>query len=249
MDLWKYFDITHRHHLLCNPISMAKLDDLFALMNLGPQDRVLDIACGKGEVLLRLALAYSIEGLGVDLSPFAIKDAQRKCDECILDTEVNFLLMNGADYQPEVPQSFEVAMCLGASWIWGGHRGTLQALKEFVRPGGLVVTGEPYWVAEPSQAFLDAIGQSEDEWSTHHGNVEIGEEEQLSFLYSVVSSQDDWDRYEGLQWYAMAEHAQQNPDDPDLEELTERVHQSRKAYLKWGRNTLGWAVYLFRKAP
>lgn len=224
MDLWKYFDITHRHHLLCNPISMAKLDDLFALMNLGPQDRVLDIACGKGEVLLRLALAYSIEGLGVDLSPFAIKDAQRKCDERILDTEVNFLLMNGADYQPEVPQSFEVAMCLGASWIWGGHRGTLQALKEFVRPGGLVVTGEPYWVAEPSQAFLDAIGQSEDEWSTHHGNVE-------------------------LQWYAMAEHAQQNPDDPDLEELTERVHQSRKAYLKWGRNTLGWAVYLFRKAP
>ena len=249
MDLWKYFDITHRHHLLCNPISMAKLDDLFALMNLGPPDRVLDIACGKGEVLLRLAETYSIEGVGVDLSPFAIKDAQRKCDERILDTDVRFLLMNGADYQPEVPQSFEVAMCLGASWIWGGHRGTLRALKEFVRPGGLVVTGEPYWIAEPSQAFLDAIGQREDAWCTHHGNVEIGEEEQLSPLYSVVSSQDDWDRYEGLQWYAMAEYAQQNSDDPDLEELTERVNQSRDTYLKWGRNTLGWAVYLFRKAP
>jgi hypothetical protein len=45
----------------------------------------------------------------------------------------------------------------------------------------------------------------------------------------------------------MAAHAQQHPDDPDLEELTERVNQSRDTYLKWGRNTLGWAVYLFRK--
>ena len=37
--------------------------------------------------------------------------------------------------------------------------------------------------------------------------------------------------------------------DPDLEEVIKRVHQSRDTYLKWGRNTLGWAVYLFRKAP
>ena len=80
MDLWKYFDITHRHHLLCNPISMAKLDDLFALMNLGPQDRVLDIACGKGEVLLRLAETYSIEGVGLWSASLAASSVNGSAD-------------------------------------------------------------------------------------------------------------------------------------------------------------------------
>jgi hypothetical protein len=30
MDRWKYFDITHRFHVLCNPISIAKLLPVFA---------------------------------------------------------------------------------------------------------------------------------------------------------------------------------------------------------------------------
>ncbi|HOL16042.1 MAG TPA: class I SAM-dependent methyltransferase, partial [Bacillota bacterium] len=63
----------------------------------------------------------------------------------------------------------------------------------------------------------------------------------------VVSSPDDWDRYEGLQWYAAAEYARSNPNDPDLPELMERVNRSRESYLRWGRDCLGWAVYLFRK--
>jgi SAM-dependent methyltransferase len=248
MDLWKYFDIIHCHHLLCNPMSIAKLDELFRLMNLKPGDQVLDIASGKGEVLVRLAETYRIQGVGVDLSPFMAKDAENKRDERIPGTNVNFLLMNGADYQPEEPQAFEVAMCLGASWIWGGHRGTLQALKAFIRPGGLIVTGEPYWLTKPSREYLDVSGFEADAFSTHYGNVKIGEEEGLTFLYSVVSSQDDWDRYEGLQWYAIAEHARSHPHDPDLPELWERLNQSRDMYLKWGRDTLSWAVYLFRKA-
>jgi len=31
MDMWKFFDITHRHHRFCNPISVEKLDELCAL--------------------------------------------------------------------------------------------------------------------------------------------------------------------------------------------------------------------------
>ncbi|HOL16495.1 MAG TPA: hypothetical protein PLZ49_09975 [Bacillota bacterium] len=38
-----------------------------------------------------------------------------------------------------------------------------------------------------------------------------------------------------------------NPGDPDLPELMERVNRSRECYLRWGRDCLGWAAYLFRK--
>jgi hypothetical protein len=78
-------------------------------------------------------------------------------------------------------------------------------------------------------------------------NVQTGQGLGLTLLYTLVSNVDEWDKYEGLQWYAAEEHAQAHPDDPDVPELLERVHSQRRDYLRWGRDTLGWALYLFRK--
>jgi len=47
MDMWKFFDITHREHILCNPMSLEKLEELITLLTLKPGARVLDIATGK----------------------------------------------------------------------------------------------------------------------------------------------------------------------------------------------------------
>lgn len=247
MDMWKYFAITHRDHLLCNPISSEKMDELLGLLDLQPGARVLDIACGKGEVLVRLAENWCINGVGVDLSPPFIEDAKRRHTQRVQYTDIEFLLMDGKDYQPVQTESFDVAMCLGATWIWNGYRGTLRALKEFVKPGGLVVCGEPYWISHPPQEYLEIQNMLEDEFNSHHGNVLTGEEEGLNLLSAMVSNHDDWDKYEGLQWRAAANHIRDNPNDPDLPEITGRVRTSREAYLQWGRDVLGWAIYLFRK--
>jgi hypothetical protein len=69
---------------------------------------------------------------------------------------------------------------------------------------------------------------------------------ELDLLHTIVSSNDDWDSYEGLQWYATAEYARTHPDDPDVPELIERVRKEKDAYLRLGRDTLGWAIYVFR---
>jgi len=31
-----------------------------------------------------------------------------------------------------------------------------------------------------------------------------------------------------------------------LAEVVERVEKARATYLRWGRNALGWAIYMFR---
>ena len=36
MDVWKFFDITHREHIICNPMSLAKLEQLITLLSLKP---------------------------------------------------------------------------------------------------------------------------------------------------------------------------------------------------------------------
>ena len=87
-----------------------------------------------------------------------------------------------------------------------------------------------------------------EEFGTHYDNVTVGEEEGLRCIYTIVSNQDDWDRYETLQWYSAAMHAAENEDDPDVPEILARVAHGRTNYLRWGRNTLGWALYLFRNS-
>jgi hypothetical protein len=41
-------------------------------------------------------------------------------------------------------------------------------------------------------------------------------------------------------------YAAEHPDDPDVSELLKRRHETDDVYLKWGRGTLNWAIYLFR---
>ena len=246
MNPWKFFDITHRDHVICNPLSSQKLDELVDLLDLPVGARVLDIACGKGEMLVRLAERYGIEGVGVDISPYCIRDAMEKAKARVPGASLTFLEMDGAQFVAE-EGSFDLAMCLGASFVFGGYRGTLRALARFVRPGGQVLVGEPYWKTTPPPEYLAATGLRPDEFGTHADNVAAGIQEGLVPLYTLVSSEDDWDRYEALQWRAAERYAAANPDDPDVPELLRRVRHDRDAYLRWGRDTLGWSVYLFRR--
>ncbi|MCH7679915.1 methyltransferase domain-containing protein [candidate division KSB1 bacterium] len=78
MDTWKYNGITHRDHLVCNPTSEARLDELVGLLPLKPGARVLDIACGKAELLLRIAVHHGASGIGVDISPYEVGEARRR---------------------------------------------------------------------------------------------------------------------------------------------------------------------------
>ena len=249
MDTWKFFDITHSRHVVCNPTSEEKLDRLVELLQLSAGARVVDIACGKGEFLLRLAEACGVRGVGVDISSFHIADAEQRRTARAPDAEIAFTAMDGAEFRPDAPHSFALASCIGASWVFGGHGATLDALAGMAEPDGWVIAGEPFWLREPAEEYLEASGLPRDAFGSHAENVEAGERRGLDLVHTLVSSADDWDRYEGLQWYATSEYARAHPDDPDLPELLERVAKDKATYLRWGRDTVGWSIYVFRRQP
>lgn len=124
MDIWKFYDITHEEYIVCNPTSLEKLDELIGLLRLKPGARVIEIASGKSEFMVRLAERYGISGIGVDISPYCIARARQKHQERVPNADLVFMQMDGAQYQPEAPESFHLAVCLGAGWVFGGHRGT-----------------------------------------------------------------------------------------------------------------------------
>ncbi len=252
MDTWKFFDITHRDHVVCNPTSLSKLDEVIGLLDLPPDPRVLDVACGKGELLFRVAERVGgasgggFRAVGVDISPFFVAELRAAAARRVPAADLEILEMDAADYRPE-SGSFDLACCLGASWIFDGHCGTLRALREAVRPGGQVLVGEPFWRSEPGPAYLSWSEMRRDHFGTHEENVDTGVAEGLVPLLALVSNGDEWDRYETLQWRAAARYAASHGDDPDVPELLERVERNRHEYLAWGRDTLGWALYLFAR--
>ena len=251
MDPWKFYDITHRDHVVCNPTSVARLDELVGLLDVRRGERVLDVACGKGELLLRLAehaggpRGAGFSAVGIDVSPYCVADLRTAAERRAPDASIEIVEGDGAAYRPE-SGAFDLACCLGASWIFGGHAGTLRAMAPAVRPGGQVLVGEPFWIGEPVEAYLEVTGLSRDSFGSHADNVRCGIDEGLTPTLALVSSGEDWDRYESLQWRATARYAASHPEDLDVPELVARVSRERDAYLSHGRTTLGWALYLFR---
>jgi cyclopropane fatty-acyl-phospholipid synthase-like methyltransferase len=228
-----------------NPILETKLDRLVKLLRLKSGSRVLDIACGKGELLFRLNEEYNIQGIGVDKSPYCVDACNEEKRKRAPEADIDFLLMDGADYKSEY--EFDLASCLGGSWVFGDHAGTLKALSVQTRSGGMVLVGEPYWHKEPDPEYLEIEGFTRTAFRSHRENVEAGEGLGLRCLYTLDSDREGWDHYETLHWWAAEDYIQDNPNDVDNAELRIIVEKGKATYLRWGRDTLGWCIYLFRK--
>jgi ubiquinone/menaquinone biosynthesis C-methylase UbiE len=247
VDIWKYHDITHRRHRFCNPIGNEKFEELCSQLSLRKGARVLDIACGKGEFLVRLAELYRVQGIGVDISPYCVRDCRERYNARVPTAKIEFLEMDAAKFEPESLESYDLTMCVGATFVYGAFSETTRALKKMTKPGGLVLVGEVFWQKEPDPEYLEMVDTKREKFSTHNENVAAGEKEGLNCLYTVVSNHDDWDHYENLNWWSVNDYLLSHPEDPDIAEILERTEKEKEIYLRWERDTLGWAIYVFRK--
>jgi SAM-dependent methyltransferase len=91
---------------------------------------------------------YQVTGLGVDLSPDFVASAQARAEELGVGDAVRFVEADASGYVAEEP--VDVAACVGATWIGGGVPGTLDLLSQSLRPGGMLLVGEPYWRTVPT---------------------------------------------------------------------------------------------------
>ncbi len=230
-----------------NPQSHGRIDELIALINLQDGSEVLDIGCGKGELLIHLAAYGDIKGTGVDLSPFAIAEGRERAKTRGHDKNIEFIEMEGKEYTEElIDKKFDLTVCMGASWIFDGHENTLKALSKITKENGLIMSGEPFWKKLPSDNYLTDTGINIGAYNTHSGNIVVAEKLGLRPIYALVSNLDDWDKYEHLQWLGADDHVLKHPEDPDNEELLKKVAKSSKEYLEEGRDVFGWAIYVFR---
>jgi len=230
--------------LLDSPVSNAKLDRVLAQLRLSRHERLLDVGCGTAGLLVRAHQLLGCGGVGIDKDADCVRRGKARLDSVAPGADIDLQAMEAHEFSPVSP--FDAAACVGATHIFGGFPGTLLALKGFVRPGGYILVGDLYWRLAPSDEYLEVLGEEREAHLDHRGNVMTGVEEGLTPLYTAVSSEDDWDHFEGRFWAKRLRAEPGAAPDAKLLEKRQRALRWLNAYLSWGRDTLGFGLYLFQ---
>lgn len=233
-------------HRILNPFTEEKLALVGEICRLEPALQLLDLACGKAEMLCSWAARYGLHGVGVDISAVFLEAARARAAELTVEAQIELVHGKAEDYQA-APQSFDIVSCIGATGIGGGLVGMLELMKPALRPGGLLLVGEPYWIDPPPPGAPESLGGGADEFTSLSGTLDRFEESGTDLVEMVLADGDSWDRYMASQWMTASTWFGEHADEPDAEEFADRVAAGRRAYLEYGRRYFGWGVFVLRE--
>lgn len=246
MDVLRYHEISEGSRRILNPISGEKIALLGEICRLDPTMRVLDLACGKGELLCGFATRHGVRGVGIDLHPPFVADARARAAELGVAEAVTFLEGDAAQADPTL-RDFDVVSCIGASWIGGGLAGTLALMSARCTPAGWLLVGEVFW-DEPPPEQVRADHGGGDTFVDLAGTLARFDAAGLALVEMVIASHDDWDRYAAGQWLNVHRFLATHPDDPDAASVRQLCEDSQRAYLAAERRCVGWGVFVLRRA-
>jgi SAM-dependent methyltransferase len=244
----RHHEIAESRHRILNPITEEKLLLLGEICRLEEGQQQLDLACGKGEMLSRWSEIHGIGGVGVDLSEVFLTAARVRAAELGVDGRLRFEHGEAGAYEAE-PGAFDVVSCIGATWIGDGLAGTIEKLRPAMRPGGLMLIGEPYWTEPAPEEAFEAIGVGPDDYASLAGTHERFEAAGMELVEMVLADGDSWDRYAAAHWMTISDWLRATPaDHPDAADMREFLEHERRTHLTWSRRYFGWGVFVLREA-
>jgi len=244
LNLFEFFATIERYHTIQNPTSEEKLD--LAMRYCGVRDgmRILDVGSGKGWLLRRLAKQLDIQVTGLEINRTFAAEARRLATAENLTDRIHIVEGPALDYHPE-RASFDVVMCIGASFALGGFEPALDWMSRVAKRGGAIALGEvfakelPYPTDVPRGSRADTDYPDRSLWAT----VEVMRAHGMPLRGIIEASIDDWDRYHSLHWQAGMDWALENPGHPDAAKLTDPAGMRLDLL---DRRYCGWAIFVAR---
>ncbi len=243
MDIPRIFTISESAHRIHNPITPDKLAVLGAALRLEPEARVLDLGSGSGEMLCTWARDHGITGTGIDMSPLFTAQAQRRAEELGVAGRVKFIHGDAAGYV--AAEQVDVAACVGATWIGGGVAGTIALLARSLRPGGILLIGEPFWrQLPPAEAVAKGcLAHAISDFRTLPELLASFGLLGCDVVEMVLADPNGWDRYEAAKWLTLRRWLDANPGDAFAQEVRAHLTAEPARYAAFTREYLGWGVF------
>jgi SAM-dependent methyltransferase len=126
------------------PSNQERIQWTLALLAIKPDERILEIGFGPG-VAIELASKMASAGFvaGVDHSEVMVRQASRRNNRAIHDGKV-MLRLGSAVNLPKFNESFDKIFTINSMHFWHEPVDCLKALRQLLRPGGLIaVTIQP----------------------------------------------------------------------------------------------------------
>ena len=230
-----------------NPISEEKLDEMLRLLQVSSSDLIIDIGGGSGAVLLKMITKSKAKGILIEKNEKLLKRCREK-SSWLIDSGKLVLVANDAKkYLSDLQRgSVDCFVCIGATYALGGYIEAITLLKPYLKKGGFLLVGEEYWKQEPPAQYLEILGGTASDSRYHYQNIEVADEQDLTYLYSHVASEDEWNRFEGI--YFLEEELKANTlSESERKKHLTNLRRFRRAQYRYGRATMGFGLYLFRK--
>jgi cyclopropane fatty-acyl-phospholipid synthase-like methyltransferase len=242
LNRFDFFATIERYHTFQNPTSEEKLDLAMSYCAIRDGMRILDVGCGKAWLLRRLAKRFDIRATGLEINRKFAAQARSFADADGVAERIEIVQGPALDFHAE-PASFDVVMCIGASFALDGFENAIEWMKRYAKRGGIVAIGEVFAKRLPFPADIPAAGRGCDErtlWMT----VETMRSHGLPLRGLVESSVDDWNRYHSLHWQAGLDWSLENPGHDDIKMLTDPAGQ--RMDLEFDGRYIGWAIFVAR---
>ncbi|MFZ0041772.1 MAG: methyltransferase domain-containing protein [Solirubrobacteraceae bacterium] len=218
------------------PLSEAHAELLLSRLELPPRGSVLDLGCGWGELLIRAVSATGeagVTGIGVDTYAPDLERGRRAADERGLGDRVSFVQASAVGWSEPADR----VLCIGATHAWGGTEAALGALVEAVKPGGLLMFGDGFWVREPGKAAVEIFGEQ----VVGLGDlVRLAHSAGWQVRHLSEADQFEWDDFESTWRLGRHRWLAEHPNAPEFPKLREELEERVLEYLDVYRGVLGF---------